>query len=161
MYLFLFTASSSSLTSVKENRGLAFKAPLAPPALNSSSSSRHGADMSAPSLLSAHDNSVWYWVLLHFPSGLSWSWSTCQSGLQTPVWLQRAWNRRERASWNQIYLFLFGLFMKVTASNRNVKFEYLLKMKMMVSVMWIILFDTWWRYKTVSENKILRQIFFF
>lgn len=48
MYLFLFTASSSSLTSVKENLGLAFNPPLTPPTLNSSSSSRHEADMADP-----------------------------------------------------------------------------------------------------------------
>lgn len=74
MYLFLFTASSSILTSVKENLGLAFSAPFTPPVFNSSSSSRHGADMAAPPpplLLTAQYNSVWHWVQFHLPPGSS------------------------------------------------------------------------------------------
>lgn len=50
MYLFLFTASSSTLTSLKENLvlgGLGFCS-LTPPALSSSSSSFHGVDMAFP-----------------------------------------------------------------------------------------------------------------
>lgn len=50
MYLFLFTASKSTLTSVKENRGLALNPPFTPATLNSSSSSRQEADMASPLL---------------------------------------------------------------------------------------------------------------